>query len=143
MSFTPCLESILSLIFRQPSVHVLNGFLFWLCIQTLTNAPFPATCANTPALTALENIPALALKDMSSREQERVKVLGLCFSLGINYDYLSNLFAHFGSVSKLDMSVLKEIYNGIWARYAQPVCHGKNAKARGAHKQGVSVSAPK
>lgn len=107
------------------------------------SVPSPATCANTLALTALENIPALALKDMSSREQERVKVLGPCFCLGVKYDYLSTLHAHFRSESKLDMSALKEIYNRIWARYSQPDCHGKNAKARGVHKQGVSVSAPK
>lgn len=140
--FTSCLECILPLNLRQPSALILNSFLFWFRIQTLTSVPFPGTCANMPALTALENIPALALKDMSSREPEHVKVLGLCSSLGVNYDYLSNLYAHFGSVSKLDMSALEEIYNGIWARYSQPGCHGKNVKARGAHKQGVSVSAP-
>lgn len=101
--------------YRQNAVPVLNEFLFSFCFQTLTSVPSPATCANTPALTALENIPVLAQKDMSSREQERVKVLGPCFSLGVKYDCFSNLHAHFRSVSKLDLSAPKEICNGIWA----------------------------
>lgn len=65
---------ILSLKLMVTAVPLRNGFLFSFRLQTLMSVPSPATCANTPALTAPEHIPALALKDMSSREQERVKV---------------------------------------------------------------------